>query len=221
MKRYITAAASVAALLIVLLPLLLSSGCQGSRDAGGDYFEALDWIGQWDRGQSPDRPLRVALDPSAEAGGPKFKEAVATSLRQWHDLAGVHFAVVPLGADGADQDLRIVRSEIPHLGWTTVERDGGREPFSGRLQWAIVRVHSGIDGAQLEGVLRHELGHALGLGGHSPQRGDVMHEAAPVRARPTPRDVRTYERVQEYAAAASGEASRGQDAPATIDVFCD
>lgn len=58
----------------------------------------------------------------------------------------------------------------------------------------------------IEGALRHELGHALGLWGHSPEAGDVMYfsqTASPARL--SDRDIRTLQRLYAQPTRLGGE----------------
>ncbi len=53
-----------------------------------------------------------------------------------------------------------------------------------------------ISDSYIYGTLCHEIGHALGMGGHSDNRSDVMYgKSGTYNTRPTARDIRTLERI--------------------------
>ena len=138
-----------------------------------------------------DAPLRVSLPP--EASGPE-RELLERALRAWEGaVRGLRFAVVE---GPAPVKLRF--------------REGGREgartaadcevtpPFAGhgplraRLVSAQILLRRAerdawgrpiqLAAAELLGSTTHELGHALGLQGHSPHRKSVMaREVSAVR----------------------------------------
>lgn len=62
-----------------------------------------------------------------------------------------------------------------------------------RVKVAVV-VTSPATGEALDALVAHELGHALGVTGHSAEPGDVMHPSPSV-ARPSARDARTLRYV--------------------------
>jgi hypothetical protein len=80
---------------------------------------------------------------------------------------------------------------------TLPRRDGA----AGRVKVAIA-VNAGMaaSAAQLDAVVTHELGHALGVGGHSDAPGDVMY-ADPHAVRPSARDAATLRYVLHRPAA--------------------
>ncbi|HEU4630842.1 MAG TPA: hypothetical protein VFS08_13910 [Gemmatimonadaceae bacterium] len=71
----------------------------------------------------------------------------------------------------------------------------------GRVKIAIVVQRDAVgQPGQLEAVVTHELGHALGIGGHSTAAGDVMY-TDPHAARPSARDAATLRYVLHQPAA--------------------
>lgn len=60
----------------------------------------------------------------------------------------------------------------------------------GRVKVAIEVDVGSAGAAAVDALIAHELGHALGIGGHSAEPADLMY-AAPTAIRPTPRDAAT------------------------------
>lgn len=100
--------------------------------------------------------------------------------------------VVPTGSLGADT-----------VGTTTVTY----RKSDAKIVRAVILVDAGLGNDLMPQVLTHELGHALGLDGHSPELADVMYARAHLPLVVTERDRNTFALVYSDLLAALGRAS--------------
>jgi hypothetical protein len=129
-------------------------------------------------------PLRVYV-PDVPPGAFPGKDpaavraAVIAGVEAWRDVVrpGVPSFVVVDAPRGADLRFRWTEGiEDALLGWTAAPLSGPFQPYPIRI---AMRWHprGGAPLAGLQAVVTHETGHALGLWGHSPDRGDLMYHA--------------------------------------------
>ena len=139
-------------------------------------------------------PVRVALEPlSPGSFSPErdrqWFESMQNAIQDWQAFFPLQ-AVTALEANQQDWDIYIQRSRPPaqRLADGTIlparlaDTRYQISPVSsesiapGQLHfWIRVGTQQGAQG--LQATARHELGHALGLWGHSPQAEDVMYMA--------------------------------------------
>ncbi|HEY9825072.1 MAG TPA: matrixin family metalloprotease [Stenomitos sp.] len=170
-----------------------------AQAAQGDYFDqvkstavgGLIWT-HW--------PVKVYVVPSSTPGLPpeRWSAAIAQAVQDWQP-----YLPLALTTTGAEADISI--SPVPPQG-----RSGNRvrsaetryELYVDAQQTLAHRISIYIRPSQtpqyLTAAARHELGHALGIWGHSPNPNDTMYFAQ-VRQPPaiSVRDINTLKRVYE------------------------
>lgn len=168
------------------------------QNSSGDYFdqiqkttpEFLIWSAF---------PVKVYIQPAESSRDRIWFNAAAQAVTEWN-------AYLPLQrvsqAEGAD--IVIDRSSIPirfpprervRFADTRFELFTKAGTFSHRMR---VRIRPNQPDLTLLAAARHELGHALGIWGHSPLETDALYFSQ-VRNPPpiSPRDVNTLKRVYE------------------------
>jgi predicted Zn-dependent protease len=158
------------------------------------------------------RTIAVYTDPTAVPGGTDLGAVTAAAMTAWKQaLDGSEFSF-RVATSAADADVIVHASAAPRL----VGLAGCAEPptFAGGVTFFCpatdsaltlplqtgtpgrVKVDIAINLAAtsatnpLSALVTHELGHAVGIGGHSPESLDVMY-AAPAVSTPSARDIAT------------------------------
>lgn len=158
------------------------------------------------------RTVAVFVDPTAIPAGTALAVATAGAMTVWkQSLGGSEFAF-RTATSAADADVIVHVSAAPRLvglagcaepptfaGGVTFFCPAGDSALTlpltggatGRVKVDISINPSATSAANpLSALVTHELGHAVGIGGHSPDAGDVMF-AAPVVSAPSARDITT------------------------------
>jgi len=132
-----------------------------------NYTNDLDRLLHWQR-----MPVKIylAIDRNATQGA---IEAARTGFGWWNGRLGgvVRWSEVSTPSS-ADVIVRW-RDDLGRnlLGYTQYTY----EVSSGRLLSAEIVIRSGLEGQDGEAIAAHELGHALGVGGHSSLHADLMY----------------------------------------------
>ncbi|MGG6267411.1 peptidase [Leptolyngbya sp. AN03gr2] len=167
------------------------------NDRSGDYFDrvqktAPDYL-VWSR-----FPVKVFIQP-ADARSQIWNDLMMQAVKEWQ----AYFPLELVDRQN-EADIFIDRSSIP-LRFPPTERirfaDTRFELFEqdGILRHRMkIRIQPNRPNLSMLAAARHELGHALGIWGHSPLETDVMYFSQ-VRTPPpiSARDVNTLRRVYE------------------------
>jgi predicted Zn-dependent protease len=164
----------------------------GTRSPGRNADNYLRWVAfevpinehvllRW-----PERkmPLRVYF-PRPPEGLFEDPEAIYDSVRagivDWSGVAGPDLPSFVFVGDQGDADIPIVWEEAPDGDWyiahcaydvNVMSRRFGVSRILITGRWSADQVATPTE---VYRVVLHEMGHALGLGGHSPQQGDIMY----------------------------------------------
>lgn len=168
---------------------LQAKHADGSGTGPDDYFSSIGMSGsvtKW----TPDRmPLKVYLAPTQGVVGykPGYLDGVKSSLQAWADASGgkVSFSFVQ---DKDKNDISFAFSN--DIKAVSNPAEGGEAKVypgpKGIVKSTIVVLTLDPSPAQpmSESLMRwiclHEIGHALGLMGHSSQHNDVMYSSMPL-----------------------------------------
>ncbi len=177
-----------------------------SRPYEPNYRDALGEGRQWTR-----LALRYRVNLVA---GQESDARFQTALASWEPYFSEFFTFTP--TTGTDFDIEVESVPADSLGGDII---GSTTVTFQRSDSKIVKAKILVDGSLsdelLAQVLAHELGHALGLDGHSPEVSDVMFARAHLPLAITERDRNTLFAVYADKLTASGRAEpqpiRGSD----------
>lgn len=203
----------------LLLPAMLAALASGCTDASAPRladpaYDPTQLSGgivyRWPTGTT----IAVYVDPTAVPAGVDLAGATSAGMSAWKSALGGSEFAFRTAASPADADVIVHVSAAPRL----VGLAGCAEPptFAGGVTFFCpardsaltlplaganpgrVKLDIAVNPAAtsavntLRALVTHELGHAVGIGGHSPDASDVMYGAPAVHT-PSRRDIATLQ----------------------------
>lgn len=139
--------------------------------AEGDYYWTISSESEGEEWK--DLPVKVYLGNAPQL---KWQDGAREAYDNWSKVFPLELVALPKSADiriGWDES----RLEEEHVGeeedWVQFRYEGGR--LKGR-RYAVITVDLSRRWSkdEMRAVIAHEFGHALGIKGHSPNKGDIM-----------------------------------------------
>jgi hypothetical protein len=187
--------------LAVLLTAVACVACASGGSSPPDADTYIKWVAyevpvnefvllRWPKRKMP---LRIFL-PRPPEGFFENPDAIYDSVRDgvldWSGVAGPDLPSFVFVDEAGDADIPIVWAAEPDGDWYIAYCTYGIHPFARRFavdqivvtgRWPDGHV---ADLHDVYAVVLHEMGHALGLTGHSPNREDIMYESVPEATTP-------------------------------------
>jgi predicted Zn-dependent protease len=140
--------------------------------SAGDYY----WnISQNSEGEEwPKLPVKVFLGNAPEV---KWQEGAREAYNLWAAVFPVEIVALPKDADirmGWEEAMRGMEHAGEEIEWVQIRRVGGQ--LTGRKVAVIaIDVHRRWSRDEMRAIVLHEMGHALGIKGHSDSQKDIMY----------------------------------------------
>lgn len=140
-----------------------------------------DVLLHWSKRQMPLQVYLARPDPRYFANGDELFDVVRDGILDWTDAAAPGLPSFEFVDDAADADIPIQwepdLAGAWFIGRTFYDVDVMARRFGVAHIVVTGKIREGVDAplAQVYATMLHEVGHALGLGGHSPERADVMY----------------------------------------------
>lgn len=207
--------------LLALAALTVLAGCGGGGPAGQapvndqlftpNYVSSLDGLYHWNH-----LPMRVAfyLPANWQQLYPADSDLHIEAANQWNQPGKQALVMVVQPGQPADATVEFVRQETlggNTQGLTTSTRTTTGEMRSAEIQVALDNSrYPVVSAAEARLTIAHEIGHALGIIGHSPDPSDLMYAIHNYGATlpPSTRDLNTVMTAYPIYFAAAGASSR-------------
>jgi len=193
--------------------LLFLLGCGthlfAQPDTAQDYlayvaFESPDHLGLLLHWPERKMPLKVYLPsppPGWFADADGVVEATRRAVTDWTDVAGPGLPSFEFVSKAGDADIPIMWADVSPS-WSVahcmmrIDFPTRRFAVENVLITAWYRDGTQVSAVDIHRTLRHEMGHALGIAGHSPNPEDVMYALAPSKSQKlTDRDRETLRKL--------------------------
>jgi hypothetical protein len=193
--------------------LLAASGCGGgasapastmpvvpTRDFQPNYAQSVNDLWYW-----PQRDLTLHIEQGTETS---TRSAVfSQACQNWKTVTQAE--IRPSVTDSTDAQIKVRFVAPGSLGNAMGVTNTQAEVGSGKISTATIDIVSGLSDAELLLTLEHEFGHAFGIGGHSPDKKDVMFPAptlgTPISLADTNTVLYAYRNLTRSAAPATGK----------------
>ena len=205
----------------------LQHGVAGT-EAGGDYLSFLQSTKEANRWPLAKMPIKVFIEDDRHVPGfrKEFVTIFLSCLETWTRASGNRLTFQLVDAlPKADMHV-IYTANVDDIarkpglapleqGLATIATCGYDGPYGAidqaKIQLLVHKPSSdkGLTDDEMKGVSLHEIGHALGLSGHSPNDADIMHFMMSFRQLPalTKRDKQTIARIYQDTPSVSQTAS--------------
>jgi predicted Zn-dependent protease len=170
--------------------------------AGGDYLSRMEGKSRWPNGHD----IKVYVAP----GRPAFPGIVASCFDQWSQATGGKITYTVVGsAHQADYIVRWTKhqheaADGTEAGLTTTDTyvDDENQEYIVRARTNILTRYDGrsLSDKEIAETVLHEIGHGLGIEGHSQNPADIMYYAVSNRqsGHLTMRDANTMAHLYAY-----------------------
>jgi hypothetical protein len=152
-----------------------------AQDANDTYLSAAAANGA-NRWPSKRIPITYCIDVNAAVPGyrPSFKTAIETAMKAWTDASGGKVSFTPADANSASLQVKWTddvknMNFAQEMGHTEIQVDGDGLYKASIILLSKQRNGSTIDDTFATHVAMHEVGHALGILGHSTSPDDIMY----------------------------------------------
>ncbi len=175
----------LAALTLTLLLLLFAETPTARPAPKTDYRADLTALRAW-------RSRTVTVSYAPERGRPDPEPQVRAAIAAWNAKVGGSVMLVPVKTGGKAHISFVKPGSLPGgaIGRTQVTYRNSDQT----LLDAAVEIDDSLSDELSAQVIAHELGHALGIEGHSDEDGDLMFERAHLPLAITDRDAATIRR---------------------------
>ncbi len=170
----------------------------------GDYFKETVSEGFF-RWPLKRQPLRILIRPGTmKSYKPEYEEAVRQAVDEWSKATGG----IPRLTFVDGQDADIIVDFVDDLHAPALQAEAGKAQLTGNMEGVdkasilLLTLSPFPDQVMSRDFMRmiavHEVGHALGLVGHSPYDEDVMFPSLSAQRGITTRDVATLKRLYDF-----------------------